>query len=82
MNQLQEVIREFQQTDMEQMNVDGAPARKVSFSGKYLDQPFSWEQVYTIKDNTIYVLTYLAPSDNFTGERGDIETSFSTFAFE
>lgn len=82
MKQLQEVIMEFQQNDMSSINIDGNPARKVQFSGKYLDQAFSWEQVYTVRGGTIYVLTYLAPTDHFTDSRDDIQTAFNTFSFE
>jgi|GEM_PF-3828767 len=82
MKQLKEVIIEFQQNETSEINVDGRPAKKVLFSGRYLDQPFSWEQIYAVKDSTVYVLTYLAPTGAFSGDREAIETSFSTFAFQ
>lgn len=81
MRQLKEVIAEFSQNEPVTLNVDGQPARKISFSGMFLTKPFSWEQVYTIKDNNIYVMTYVAPTDKFSTERDAIETSFSTFSF-
>ena len=82
MQQLKEVIVGFHENGTETLNVDGRPARKVLFSGRYLDQDFSWEQIYAIKDSTIYVMTYLAPTDIFTGDREEIQTSFSTFSFQ
>ncbi len=82
MKQLGETIVDFKRGESSTLNINGQPARKVLFSGKYLDQSFSWEQVYTIKDNAIYVLTYVAPVDKFSGSRDAIETSFSTFAFQ
>lgn len=49
MKQLSEVILEFDQDEISSINIDGNPARRVQFSGKYLDQDFSWEQIYTVR---------------------------------
>ncbi len=81
MKQLRDVIGDFHQGGSSTINIDGHPARKVVFSGRYLNEEFSWEQVYTMKDNAIFVMTYLAPSNSFTGEHNDIQASFTTFAF-
>lgn len=81
LSQLHDVIREFNYQQPTSLNIDWAPARKVLFSGKYLDHSFSREQVYTLKGSTIYVMTYLAPVDNFTGNRDSIDMSFQTFSF-
>lgn len=81
LSQLSEVIREFSYVQPTSLNVDGTPARRVSFSGKYLDQIFSWEQVYTMRNGTVYVMTYLAPAGNFSGNRDSIDMAFESFSF-
>ncbi len=78
--QLKEVIIDFTQDAIESTTIDGQPAKKILFHGRYLDRQFSWEQVYALKDNTIYVMTYLAPSDEFESHKDQIDASFSTFS--
>ncbi|MBP6911017.1 hypothetical protein KBC03_05530 [Patescibacteria group bacterium] len=75
------MIADFHGGEASNINVDGQPAKEVSFSGYYLSESFSRNQVYTIKDQTIYVMTYLAPTAEFSGHREDIQRAFSTFTF-
>lgn len=78
--QLKEVIIDFSQESVESTTIDGQPAKKMIFHGRYLDRQFSWEQVYAMKNHTIYVMTYLAPSEEFTGYKSQIDASFETFS--
>lgn len=79
LSQLKDVIADFVQDEASATTVDGQPAKKVLFHGVYLGQQFSWEQIYTVKNGTIYVMTYLAPTETFSGQRDTIEAAFDTF---
>lgn len=81
MKQLKGVIADFRGGEANSVSIDGQPAREVSFSGYYLSESFSRDQVYTLKDRTIYVMTYLAPTAEFSGNREEIQRAFRTFNF-
>lgn len=78
--QLKDVIADFTQESMTNTVVDGQDARKLIFHGTYMNQAFSWEQIYTMKNHSVYVMTYLAPSGLFHTQKDDIEGVFTTFS--
>ena len=80
-NQLKSVIRGYQQDDIVSTTIDGQPAKKLHFTGRYLDKDFSREQIYTIKGDTVYVITYLALNQAFENGREEIDRAFDTFSF-
>lgn len=79
--QLKNVIMGYHQDNISSIDIDGQPAKKLQFRGRYLDKDFAWEQIYTVRGDTIYVMTYLALSEAFTGRRDEIDRAFDTFSF-
>jgi hypothetical protein len=59
-NQLEQSIEDFQITEEASATLAGNPAYKIVFAGKMEQYSMKWMQIWTIKDDKAYIITYTA----------------------
>jgi len=64
-SQLTSVIENFKEVSNENIKVAGYDAKKVQYLGTQGEDTYKWQQVFFIKDNMTYVITYTATEDTF-----------------
>ena len=65
----------------ESITTDGNPSHKLIYSGKGEFNNLKWMQIYIIKDDKAYVLTYTAEEDAYDFFEDIIEEMISSFEF-
>lgn len=64
--EIKKYINDVNIIDSGSTTLDGNPAYKVVYTGKYLNYELKWMQVWTIKNNKAYILTYAAAVEGYT----------------
>lgn len=59
-------VPNFQQIELKDVTVAKNPGKKIAYTGKLQDYNVKVIQVWTIKNNDAYILTYLAAEENYS----------------
>ena len=65
----------------ESTTLSGLKAEKLTYSGSQGGFKLKWMQVYTIKNNRAYILTYTAQEASFNKYKEYAQKMFDTFRF-
>ena len=68
-------------TESKELTLAGSPAHKVVYTMRQGIYPFKIMQIWTIKDNKIYVLTYNAEPDTYDTYLPTIQAMVDSFGF-
>lgn len=78
-NQLKQLITDYSIIDSSATTLAGNPAHKVIFTGKQGGFNLKWMQVYMIKNNRDYVISYTAEEDKYSYFLGTIQEMINSF---
>jgi hypothetical protein len=69
----------FYVLQMEETTVAGSPAYRVLYEAYDETLDLKWLQVWTVKDNRAYIITYTAKQDQFRDHLSDVEDMIRSF---
>lgn len=78
-NQMSQYITDFNIIDSSVTTLVGNPAHKIVYTGKEGQNNLKWMQIWTIKDNKAYVITYTAKIDTYSNFLGTIQQMINSF---
>lgn len=78
-NQLKMIVTDFKLVDSSATSLAGNPAHKVVYTGKDGQYNLEWMQVWTIKDDKAYIVTYTAEQDKYSEFLGTVEEMVQSF---
>ena len=77
--ELAKTMQDFVEVSNETININGIDAQKVIYKGTQWGLVLEREQVYFIKDNASYVVTYTAPATTFDQFAQTMDAMIATF---
>jgi hypothetical protein len=80
--QLPQYVSDLEIISSERTTLGGNPAYKVVFTGVYNNSNrLEWMQVWTMKDNKVYLITYTAQPQSFSKYLPQVQHMFDSFEF-
>lgn len=79
--QIREQIADMAIVETSRCTLKGQPAFRAMFTGRMGTLRMKWMQVWTLKDNRAYVLTYSSEEAQFERELDAVESAIKTFEF-
>ncbi|AZI43237.1 DUF1795 domain-containing protein [Deinococcus psychrotolerans] len=69
LQQAGEAVKDLQMLSDADVKVSGLPGHLLNYVGSQQNVPMHWVQVFTIKNNLTYILTFAAPQANFDADK-------------
>jgi len=77
--EVEEAVEGFNIIGSEATVLSGNEAHKIIFTGRMPPYSLKWLQIWTIKEDKVYLLTYTAEPDEFDKYLGDIQIMIDSF---
>lgn len=82
LSQLKQVITDLEIISEEDITIAGQPAKSIEYTGQQGGQTFKWFQVWFVKDQTAYLMTYTALTDAYETHIQAVRSLVESFTFK
>lgn len=78
-SQLKQIITDINIVETESTTLAGNPAHKIVYTGRQGQYILKWMQIWTIKNNKAYVITYTAEENTYSNFLGIVQEMINSF---